>query len=523
VIPVSPETGRATGPFLKIVKAELDHEPLPGWSPDGSAIVYFYDWKLWTVKPDGSDLKKIKDNKSLEVGPVWSPDGKIIAFGSGDKNLMLYNVKSDQFSELAITGRRSFPVWSPDGKWILDKATGLHFYNLADKTEFKFPLLKGIGGFFSWRADGNKLLFYASSYKNDLFLRIAPANGGPSFEPVPNLSSEDVTWWRNDSKLLAVPGMDENGDFAIRITPLTGGRSDIIQLNNIPGSKPSPLNITSDFGQIVFSVRLSNGNENLYVVPVSADDSKTTGPPLKLFEKKWKERTYYYFSADGKKLAFVRDNNIWIATTNGDEPILASDFKGEVEYLRWTTDGKALLFPSSSDPISSGWKLMEDPGPKSKIIKLMDEGKEITCRHWNIAISPDNSKIAVLTDQQIKIIPVDETKSGRILNIGNLGLKDCGELNWSPDGKSLAFIGSKEMEDKVSFPDGKFLIYSVPVDGGIPVRVAPDDDGDFLKVFLSWSPDSKWIAYSANRAVKIRPESAIWEADFDEVLEKMDK
>jgi len=521
VIPVSPETGHATGPFLKIVKAELDHEPLPGWSPDGSSIVYYYDWKMWTVNPDGSDLKKIKDNKSHEVGPVWSPDGKTIAFGSGEKSLMLYNVENNQFSEFAITGQRSYPVWSPDGKWILDKAIGLHFYNLADKTEFKFPLLKGIGGFFSWRADGNKLLFYASSYKSDMFLRIAPANGGPSYEPVPRLSSEDITWWRNDSKSLAVFGVDENGNFAIRITPLSGSRSDIIHLDGIPGSKPSPLNITSDFGQVVFSVGLDNGNKNIYIAAVSAEEAKTTGPPLKLFEKNWKERTYYYFSADGKNMAFVRDSNIWIANTNGDEPILASDFKGEVEYLRWTNDGKSLLFPTSSDPISSGWNLMVNPGPKSKIIKLMDEGKEITCRHWNIAISPDNSKIAVLTDQQIKIIPVDGTKTGRILNIGNLELKGCVELNWSPDGKSLAFIGGKEMDDKVSFPDGKFLIYNIPADGGLPVRVAPEDDD--IKCFLSWSPDSKWIAYSSVNTLKVRPESTIWEADFEEVLEKLAK
>jgi Tol biopolymer transport system component len=283
----------------------------------------------------------------------------------------------------------------------------------------------------------------------------------------------------------------------------------------MPGSKSSPLNISSDFGQIMFSIQLDNGKEDLYTVPVSSDEAKITGPSVKFFTKNQREDSFI-LSADGKKLASVREGKIWIVNTNGGDSILVTDLQESVENVRWTIDSKSLLFSTSS-----GWSFVENPGSLGNIIKLSDEGKAIECRRWNIYISPDKSKVAVLTDQQIKLIPVDGTKSGRILNISNLELKGCFELCWSPDGKSLAFIGTKEMEDKVSYPDGKFLIYNIPVDSGIPVRVAPDDDD--IKFFLSWSPDSKWIAYSTNRTVKIRPESTIWEADFDEVKEKLAK
>lgn len=515
VIPVSPETGRATGPFKKIKKAPLDHEPLPGWSPDGNTIVYWDELDLWTIGSDGNDLKQITKDKSYEIGPVWSPDAKTIAYGSGDESIVLYNVEKNEFTKLAETGHRSFPVWSPDGKWILDNSSGFHFYNLADKSDFELPLLKGIGSFFSWQADGNKLLFYASSYKSDMFLKVAPSNGGPSFEPIPRLSLIDQTWWRNDSKSIAVQGGNEKGEFVISIIPLSGGRSDIA-LDKIPGGKLYPWNLSSDFKQITFSNKLDNGTEELYTVPFSTKEAKTTGPPLKFFEKDWKKDTYKFFSADGKKLALIHEGIIWILFTNGDDPVQVTDLKEGVEYVRWTADGNFLLFSTSS-----GWNLMENPGQKGRITELKDEGKKIQCRHFNIDISPDNTKVAVLTDKQIKIIPMDQTKSVKVLDISNLELKQCYELYWSPDGKSLAFIGNKEMEDKVSFPNGKSLIYNIPVDSGLPVSVAPDDGDE--KLFISWSPDSKWIAYSAWNIVKVRPESAIWEAYFNEVKEKLAK
>ena len=40
---------------------------------------------------------------------------------------------------------------------------------------------------------------------------------------------------------------------------------------------------------------------------------------------------------------------------------------------------------------------------------------------------------------------------------------------------------------------------------------------------FSLSPDGKWIVYSPEVAFKVRPENTLWEADFDEILEKLAK
>lgn len=83
---------------------------------------------------------------------------------------------------------------------------------------------------------------------------------------------------------------------------------------------------------------------------------------------------------------------------------------------------------------------------------------------------------------------------------------------WSPDGKSLAFI--KELWTLSRRP-----LFIMDLETG-KERKLPD----WMSVWhLRWSPDGKWIAYSPEKPVKIRPESTIWEADFAEILEKLRK
>jgi len=517
VVPVSSETGHTTGPVKKIYKEELKYQRNPGWSPDGKKITYQdSEADLWIIGSDGTNLIQITKSDIREVGPAWSPDGKTIAYGTRGKTLGLYHIGDNKFYELTETGFRWFPDWSPDGKWIVGDEFGkLHFYNPDNNSEFDFSPPEETGGFFSWSRDGGKMLFFQTSYFSNSGLKIASPDGGPSFEPVPLLTNWWTAGWSNDSKYIAVQGEDDNGDIAISIVPLSGGKSELINLDDLPDGRPFPFNISSNLEQVLYSIKLDNGKEDLYVVPISAEEARTTGPAVKIFNK-YQGEGPSTLSPDGEKLALIYEGNIWMAFTNGNDPIQVTDFHEEVGYVEWTTDGEALLFSNSS-----GWRLLSNPGPDGKIIKLLDEGKEIEGYHWNVDISPDKSRFAFSNDEQIKIISLDESKSGQILGLNELGLIEFGELKWSPDGENLAFIGTKERTaDPIStFHERRCQIYNISMNGGPPIRVAPDDDD--WKDGLSWSPDGKWIAYSPQKPVKVRPASSIWVTDFKEILDKL--
>jgi Tol biopolymer transport system component/TolA-binding protein len=518
VVPASPETGHTSGPLKKINNEELKYQINPSWSPDGKKLAYQGSkGELWVINADGSNLKQIKNTSiARTVGPAWSPDGKTIAFGIGQGSFGLYDIEKEKFSEFADVGFRCFPVWAPDGKWILLNWQKLYFFNLIDKSKFELSPPKEVGSFFSWALGGKKMLFSRTSYQYANGLKITSSSGGPSFEPVPRLINWGTPAWSDNSKLMAVQGEDEKSDIVYRIVPITGGESYIINLDNLIDGKSFPFNISSDLKKLLITVDRDGGKADYYIVPVSASDARITGPAVKIFDK-FKAEGPSAISPDGGKVALIHEGIIWVALTNGTDPVQVSDTAEKVSYIRWTPDGKAMLFSTPS-----GWRLLKNPGPQSRIVKLLDNGQEIKCRFWSVDVCLDNSRFAVVSDKQIKIIPFDGSKSSQTLDISKLDLTQDGYwLKWSPDGKNLAFIGVKKTDDPVLFPDGRWQIYSIPVNGGQPIRVAPDDDD--YKDFLSWSPDGKWIAFSPMKPVKVRPESTLWEADFEEIKEKLAK
>jgi len=56
----------------------------------------------------------------------------------------------------------------------------------------------------------------------------------------------------------------------------------------------------------------------------------------------------------------------------------------------------------------------------------------------------------------------------------------------------------------------------VPARGGKWTELAAADLGD--KYSLDWSPDGKWIAYNSDGEAKTRPEGIIWELQVDSFL-----
>jgi Tol biopolymer transport system component/TolA-binding protein len=512
VVPASPETGRATGPYKKIHLSPLKWQSNPEWSPDAKKLTFQATGDLWMIDSDGTNLRKITTSQGPRMrAPAWSPDGKTIAYGTWPKNAIgLYDIESGRFTELTETGYRCAPTWSPDGNWIVGSWDKLYFYSRDHKAEFDYSPPKEVGTLFSLRKDG-RMLFFRGSYFANTGLRVASSGGGPSFEPVPLLTNWGTARWSADGKLIGVQGEDDAGKIAVSIVPLAGGSSRLIDLDNLVEGKPFPFAFSSDLSKVLFSVQRADGKKDLFAVQLSHQEAKTTGPAVKIFDGWRMEGAYnivFSLSPDGEKAAFLHDEDIWLGSTNGGGAIKIPQ---KAAYLRWTDNGKALLLGTVS-----GWSLLEDPGPQGRLIDLLDDGKKIDCPWSNIDIAPDNSSLAYSLNGRIRIVPLDGKGTARTLDIGEL--RNCGYLAWSPDGRDLAFIEEKETDDPVGYPDGRYHIYKISRDGGKPVRVASDDD--YPKGEISWSPDGKWLAYSVDRSVKVRPESTIWAVDFEEILKK---
>jgi len=106
-------------------------------------------------------------------------------------------------------------------------------------------------------------------------------------------------------------------------------------------------------------------------------------------------------------------------------------------------------------------------------------------------ISPDGKWVAygVATpdfdaNHQVKNIWIVAVAGGESRQLTQGGSDE--RARWSPDGKSLSFLSSR---------DGSAQVYKVAVDGGEPVKVTSLSGGADNEI---WSPDGKWIAFTSS-------------------------
>jgi TolB protein len=149
------------------------------------------------------------------------------------------------------------------------------------------------------------------------------------------------------------------------------------------------------------------------------------------------------------------------------------------EAPNWTRDGASLIFNRKGRlekiPVSGG-------APA-----LIDTGFAVHCNNDH-GISPDSKTIAI-SDQtkdedrsHVYIVPFAGGAPREITPKGPSYWH-----GWSPDGKTLAFVGER---------DGEFDIYSIPFEGGNETRLTTAkgvDDGP------GYSPDGKYVYFNSER------------------------
>jgi Tol biopolymer transport system component len=514
VIPVSPETGRPTGPAKKLIEGEYRFQSIVSWSPDGQRLVFnrcdekFKDNVCIISIEDGSLLQITRGPEHAQT-PAWSPDGKRIAYGLSGKehSLWISSVDGATSRKIIDRKRRCLPTWSPDGKWIF-LTEGSLFIRLDDKKIFTFTAPEGIGGFFDWSPDGKKMLFYNSSYRWRGFLKVVSSSGGPSLEIGKDLTLWWLGPWSPDSKMIVAEGEKNEGKYMYYLIPILGGKSIPLDMtiSTKEGILDAPtLSMSPNGKYAALIVERDDETADIFVLPISANDDQTT-PAIKIFDGYLNPGATNVFSAwspDGSKLALVHKNDIWIAYINGDKPSqLTNTPEDKEKWPGWSPDGQTVTFG-----IMPGGGLYTIPASGGNVSKILDQIRGLT---W----SPDSKEIAFLSQEMvISIIPATGGKARSIFDIKDYGIDKAWELYWNADDNNIAFIGNRIQQEEWA------SIFTISDQGENFTEITTCDHG--LKYIFNFSPDGKWISYYGEGSIKMRPEASLWEADFEEILEKL--
>ena len=506
-VPVSPETGRSIGQAEKLLEGRYRFQYPVSWSPDGEKLVFERVDKtiagdIWTVTvPDGK-LIPITNSPDFENSPVWSPDGKSIAYGK-ERNLWLTTINGNETK--MIIKNSGFPHWSTDSKWLFHSNwENKHLYSLDQDKNFKLTTPKQVGNFVSFSSSGGEMLFYYPSYDDKWGIKVVSTSGGPSFTPA-LIGAAYGSQWSTDSKQMLVQSENEQGEISFKIAPLTGENPVRVNIEAQVNGKAFPFTASPDLTKLAFSVTREDRKKDLYIVPFSITEARTTGPARLVFEG-WSGGAYNVtisWSPDGTKLAVVHEGDIWVYPLEDGKLIQITDTPELKRWVDFSPDGNMISYfiPSKQTGILH---IIPATGGISRIVH-----NDCQDAKW----LPDSKSIALLSNNELQVVSLDGQKIKQIANIKDLGLDNISSPQFSHDGKYMAFIGN--------YGDKSFIImYSIETTK--ITRLAQENLDDF-KYSLSWSPDGEWLSYLTEEGVKVRPEGSLWEADFEEIKEKLAK
>jgi dipeptidyl aminopeptidase/acylaminoacyl peptidase len=248
------------------------------------------------------------------------------------------------------------------------------------------------------------------------------------------------------------------------------------------------------------------------------------------------------FSPDGQYLAFTssrpgpaKGNQVWLMDRSGGEAYQVTDTKGRLQGYEWSPDAKRLALvigdPDPDEPPADAPPAARPKAPKPIVIdryhyKQDGAGYLLSGRHSHIYLfdlatkktekltktekdegvptwSPDGTRIAFMSNHSddpdrdpSNQIFIAEAKPAaaeiQVTPASSRGGRSRPE--WSPDGKTIAFLEGDEK---------KYGAYSmehlalVPADGStLPARVAATEALDRGVGSPKWSPDGQSITFS---------------------------
>ena len=204
-------------------------------------------------------------------------------------------------------------------------------------------------------------------------------------------------------------------------------------------------------------------------------------------------------SPDGKNLALISDNKLWIMPLKGNlgpdlpgKPVqLELDgIKVENSGLSWSHDGKWIAFNEfllKDRPENEKWNqsIFVVPSVGGKPLKVLDNFRASQLVNYRISLSPDGKNLAFSSvDNNQQHIYSTQVVGGTLKKMVDIQAR---EPVFSPDGKMIAYV-----EDKgLGRGEGGLGLWVIPAEGGTPHLLA--DAGKASSPL--WSPDGKIIAF----------------------------
>ena len=431
-------------------------------------IVFTYESDLWTVNAKGGVASRLTTFPGTESFAKLSPDGKWIAFtGSYDGAQAVYLMPVEGGAPVRLTynpGGAQVIAWTPDGarvvfrsmfENIVGRDPNLYAVSVKGGAPERLPLDRGV--LISYIGGDNKFLYCRRGNEEYYWKRY---KGG---------QYQDI--WLYDGA-------------AKTYTPVT----DYVGKNSYPMWAGGRMYFVSD---------RTNGIANVYTQKLGTKDVTQI-------------TTYADFDVmmpqtDGRSIVYVQDGRLHVldAASGKDSKIAVTvpsdrwalrnrviNPRDYVHTAQLADDGKTVVLEARGDL----FRVPTGPGTAENLSETPGT------RETYPALSPDGKTVAFFSDKtgdyQLYTQPA---AGGDWTQITSDLDRAAYKLAWSPDGRKVLF-GNKDYSIFYVDVAAKKL---VKIDSSNQMK---NDEFTWEIADYTWSPDSKWIAYSfvqANRNSQI--------------------
>jgi len=435
----------------------------PVWSPDGSRIAFQNyapegNYHIWTIAPDGRDATELTTGPNDDREPAWLPDGSGLVFSSdrsNDGQYKIWRVGGGGGSPQRVTtgpGMESNPVVSPDGTRVayVDGANVVTAM-LAGSP----PTIIEPGTAPAWTPNGAALVY------------------------------------QNAARQLVVGGTQVTNDedifpFPVRFLP--DGRfvytaDGHIRVRDAFGGNPADIGFRADLAlrRPAFTKRKDRHFDDR-----GAREVKGISAPV--------------LSPDGRSIAFVALNDVWVMPIGGVPRRLTDDVDRDISP-QWTADGRAVYF--SSERGNAGQLAVDQvdvaTGARTRLAAI--PGRSMA----NPKLSPDGGRIAYTTlAGQLEIW---NRASGSFEVIVTAVGSQVSTPQWTPDGRRIMVVDNERINNRFREGYNKLRVIDLATRQAVFYGVAPAprqiserDEGAAVL-----SPDGRRVAFIMDSLLHLIP------------------